>query len=158
MTPGKPDKIRLVPDDYHISHAGTLADGRLFWVTQQLDFSQDVTRDYVCTFIFDADGNLVDHTIDSLGFRGTYPDGQTREIYEKHLAVLGDYEIANIWIRLFEVAVDDVVIGLIPVAPEEFMEEGDDPEDLDEDDWRVEFMPGNTLSFYPPWEDGEYDT
>jgi len=23
---------------------------------------------------------------------------------------------------------------------------------------RVEFMPGNTLSFYPPWEAGEYDT
>ena len=150
---GKPDKIRLVLDDYHIEHAGKLADGRLFWVTQQLDPAQGITRDFVCTFIFDADGNLVDHTIDLLGFRGSYPNELTGETYEKHLATLGDYKVADIWVRLFEVPVHDVVIGLIPRSPE-----GDEPDDVDEDDWRVEFMPGNTLSFFAPWEDGEYDT
>jgi hypothetical protein len=25
-------------------------------------------------------------------------------------------------------------------------------------EWRVDFMPGNILSFYPPWEEGEYGT
>jgi len=24
-------------------------------------------------------------------------------------------------------------------------------------EWRIEFMPGNTLSFRAPWEAGEYD-
>jgi hypothetical protein len=28
----------------------------------------------------------------------------------------------------------------------------------EEGEWRVEFMPGNTLSFFAPWEAGEYDT
>jgi hypothetical protein len=32
------------------------------------------------------------------------------------------------------------------------------PRQTESGEWRVEFMPGNTLSFYPPWAAGEYDT
>jgi hypothetical protein len=64
---------------------------------------------------------------------------------KRHLDALGDRTRTDIWVRPFSVDSNSAVFGLIPrktVAGE----------------WRVEFMPGNTLSFYPPWEAGEYDT
>lgn len=153
---GKPEKIHLIPDEWHIERVGRLPDGRLFWSDMQLDFSGPTTRDFVCTFIFDTDGNLVEHTIDLLGDRGSYDRKLTDEICDKHIDALGDFQIADIWIRLFEVSAHGVDFGLICRSPDYFRDESDD--DYDDDHWRVEFMPGNTLSFFAPWEDGEYDT
>jgi hypothetical protein len=58
-----PEKIRLIPDDWHVQHVGHLADGRLFWVTGQLDPAGGTTKDFVCTFVFDQDGHLTEHSI-----------------------------------------------------------------------------------------------
>jgi hypothetical protein len=63
----------------------------------------------------------------------------------QHLAVLGDRMRTDVWVRPFSFESHDTVFGLIPRKTES-------------GEWRVEFMPGNTLSFYPPWEAGEYDT
>ena len=38
-----------------------------------------------------------------------------------------------------------LAFGFLPVAPEEVGDGGE---------WRVWAMPGNTLAFYPPWEEG----
>jgi hypothetical protein len=39
------------------------------------------------------------------------------------------------------------VLGLVAQPPEQ-----------DGEDWRLSFQPGDTLSFFPPWEKGGYDT
>lgn len=140
-----PEKIHLIPDEWRITHVGRLADGRLFWVDAQLLPSRDATKDFVCTFLFDQDGRLVEHTIDLLGPRGSYPDADVALTFDRHLSVLGNPPNADIWVKPFSVERDGVVFGLIPRQTED-------------GEWLVEFMPGNTLAFYAPWEAGEYDT
>jgi hypothetical protein len=146
MANGPPEKIRLIPDNWHILHVGHLADGRLFWVDGQLEFSGGKTKDFVCTFIFDQDGRLAENSIELIGVRGSYPDGNAAKAMARHLAALGQYTRSDIWVKPFRVESNGVEFGLIPRQTESGGE------------WRVEFMPGNTLSFYPPWEAGEYDT
>jgi hypothetical protein len=63
----------------------------------------------------------------------------------RHLAALGHTTVTEIWVRLFQVESKGVVFGLIPRQAEDC-------------GWRVDFMPGNTLSFYPPWDAGGFDT
>lgn len=140
-----PEKIRLIPDDYHLPHIGRLSDGRLFLVAIQLEFGRIPTRDYVCTFLFDDDGKLVDQTIDLVGERDSYPTELVRRIYDRHLEALGRHEISEIWLRPFKAQSHGVEFGFIADHDEEA-------------GWRVEFMPGNTMCFWPPWDSGEYDT
>lgn len=140
-----PERIRLIPDQWHIHNVGRLSDGRLFFVDSQLDAAGGVTKDFVCTFIFDQDGHLVEHSIELVGDRGAYPEGSVSMLISRHLAALGDRALTDIWVRPFRVESSGTVFGLIPRR-------------IEHGGWRVEFMPGNTLSFYPPWEAGEYDT
>ena len=140
-----PEKIRLIPDAWHIRNVGRLSGGRLFFVDSQLDYASGVTRDFVCTFLFDPGGGLVDHSIELIGARGSYPDRSVSDAMERHLNTLGDRTRTDIWVRPFSVESNGAVFGLIPRKTEA-------------GGWRVEFMPGNTLSFYPPWQAGEYDT
>jgi hypothetical protein len=140
-----PDKIRLVPDGYHVDDVGRLGDGRQYFVSIQLNFSGGETRDFVCTFLFDNDGKLVSHTIDLVGVRGAYDKAAVTELYTRHLAALGERTVEEVWLRPFSVTSHGLAFGLIANYD-------------DESGWRVEFMPGNTMSFYPPWDSGEYDT
>ena len=51
-----PEKIRLIPDEWHIHNAGRLSDGRLFFVAAQFDpLGGNLIRDFACTFLFDTD-------------------------------------------------------------------------------------------------------
>jgi hypothetical protein len=145
MLDAPPEKIRLVPDDWHIQHVGRLADERLFWVDGQLDPTGGATKDFVCTFIFNKNGRLTEHSIELIGVRGSYPERSVATATHRHVAALGDYSATDIWVRPFSVESNNTLFGLIPRRTEG-------------GEWRVEFMPGNTLSFYPPWEAGEYDT
>ena len=144
---GAPKKKRLIPDKWYILHVGKIADGMLFFIDSQLYPDKSGTRDFVCSFLFDSDGHNVAHRIDEMGYRGTYSDDAVRQAFKKHLALLGPYQISDIWIRPFTIRKDGISFGFIPRKPESAG-----------DDWRVEFMPGNTMSFYPPWEAGAYDT
>ena len=149
MSASPPEKIHLIPDEFHIHNVGRLRDGRLFLVDGQISFSRThaapITRDYVCTFIFSPDGHLLSHNIELIGERGRYPDSKATEFFDRHLAALGPHTIEAIWIRPFTVRAYDLDFGFIP-------------RQLDNGKWYVEFMPGNTLAFYPPWEEGGYDT
>ena len=145
MSDAEPDKVRLIPDQWHIHNVGSLSDRRLFLVDSQLEFGNGVTRDFVCTFIFDADGRLVEHSIELVGDRGAYPCENVGRLISRHLAALGDRALGEIWVRPFRVQSHGTVFGLIPRR-------------VENGEWCVEFMPGNTLSFYPPWEACEYDT
>ncbi|MEQ1812536.1 MAG: hypothetical protein ABL889_21595 [Terricaulis sp.] len=146
MSDQAPEKIRLIPDEWHIDKVGRLSDGRLFWVVGQLDpAGGGTTRDFVCTFVFSVDGQLVEHSIELIGVRGTYPAGSGENAMRRHLGALGEHVVADIWVRPFSVESNGAVFGLIPRQTER-------------GEWRVEFMPGNSLSFYAPWDAGEYDT
>jgi len=145
MSDAAPEKIRLIPDNWDIRHVGRLKDGRLFFVDGQLDFNASVTRDFVCTFLFDKDGRLVEHSIEPIGTRGAYPKGAVDDALHRHLAALGERVLTDIWARPFSVESSGTTFGLIPRRTET-------------GEWRVAFMPGNTLSFYPPWAAGGYDT
>jgi hypothetical protein len=124
---------------------GRLNDGRLFWVDSQLDYADGVTTDFVCSFIFDREGRLVDRSVELIGDRGSYPNGSVGIAIERHIAALSDHTAADIWVRPFNIESHGRVFGLIP-------------RQTSDGEWRVEFMPGNTLSFYAPWDVGEYDT
>jgi len=140
-----PTKVLLIPDRWQIKNVGRLGDGSLYLVDGQLDSDGRSTRDFVCTFIFDADGELVEHSIELIGTRGAYPDNTVGLAVRRHLAALGNRVVGRIWVRPFSVQRHGTTFGLIP-RQTEF------------GDWRVEFMPGNTLSFYAPWGAGGYDT
>ena len=145
MSNGSPEKIHLIPDEFHIFDVGTLADGRLYFVDTQVEPSPAGARDFFCTFLFTADGALATSTITLIGRRGDCPDDAMRASHEQHIAALGPRTRTDIWVRPFSVHSNGTEFGLIP-------------QQVDDGEWVVEFMPGNTLSFYAPWKDGLYDT
>ena len=158
----KPEKIRLVPDEWHIDGVGIRPDGNLIFSDSQLSYDGGTpakVRDFFCTFVFDPDGNLIEHKIDLVGTRGEYSEDHMNEICDQHVELLRGFKEAPIWVRPFRVEAYGEMFGLVPVSPEELKEfDDDDDYEPSEDDWRVEFMLGNTLSFYPPWDEGGYDT
>lgn len=141
-----PTKLRIIPDNFHIQNIGRTANGRFYWIdTQLISAPRQATRDYVCTFLFDPEGRLADHSVEFIGVRGDYAKGAVRDAIDRHIAALGQHSISEIWVRPFTVESDGAAFGLIPRQTQFGA-------------WRVEFMPGNTLSFYPPWDKGGYDT
>jgi hypothetical protein len=141
-----PEKIRLIPDELHIHNVGRLSDGRLFLVDSQFyPLGGNLIWDFACSFIFDSDGRLLEHAIEFVGERNAYPDSSLAAAIDRHLGALGERVVADIRVRPFRVESHTTVFGLIPRR-------------VDYGEWRVDFMPGDTLSFYPPWEAGGYDT
>lgn len=142
-------KVRLIPDKYHLDNVGRTSDGQGVWVCSQLalvhgdTFLQ--TRDFVCTYFFDDRGMLTDHRIDELGVRGTYAEADGQATFDKHVQEAQLIEPVDLWVHPFKIEFAGLEFGLI----EDKLEDGS---------ISVLAMPGNTLSFYPPWEDGLYDT
>lgn len=145
MSDRPPEKIRLIPDHWHLPHVGRLVAGKLYFVEPQLISSMGITRDFVCTYVFDASGQIDDHFIELIGTRESYRDGTVGDAISRHLSKLGERSVEGIWIRPFSIAIEGTSFGFIP-------------RQTPNGSWRVEAMPGNTLSFYPPWASGGYDT
>lgn len=140
-----PDKVLLVPDDYHLGHAGRCADGRNVLVASQLTFAAPQTRDFVCTFWFDSEGRVVEHRIDEVGIRGEYNEDDGRKIWDSHILAVGAIDPQPFWVKPFSIQFADQAFGFIP-------------REMDNGEWQVTFEPGNTMAFYAPWDSGEYDT
>jgi len=155
---GAPEKIHLIPDDYHLERVGRLPDGRLIYQETQVSYDGKTSLDFAVTYVFDQDGNLVEDLVTLVGARDkiTKADWQRAEL--EHEQRFGEIEMTDIWVRPFSLERHGLVFGLVPVAMETVEEDGVKYEPEPDDLWRVEAMPGNTLSFYAPWEDGEYDT
>lgn len=147
-------KIHLIPDDYHLPHVGRLADGGFFWIDGQLTWGRGATRDFICTYLFDQDGRLARHNIEDLGCRNEENRKDVRQIIDKHLAALGPYETADIWVEPFSVSAHGESFGLVTRVADTPKE----AEDLERIGPLVDAMPGLTLMFYPPWDEGAYDT
>ena len=159
MTTSPPEKIHLIPDEYHIERVGKLPDGRFVYQEFQFDPVSDEKRSFFVTYVFDADGNLVDDHISQIGQADEGHDGSEAAIIEVHEKTIGKYSIDDIWVRPFSISRFGLTFGLVASQPYGDPEE-DDGENTNEGDdgWRVEALPGNTLSFYAPWEEGLYDT
>lgn len=143
------EAILMTTDDYHLKHFGKADDGLILWMGSQLKYDkkdQDTT-DYIFKFLFDTSGELVSSDIQTVGARKVIKP----EIFSNRLnalisanAILGP---ASAMIKTFTVIHEGIEFGLIPRVPED-----------DEDVWAVEFMPGNTMAFFEPFDSGDYDT
>lgn len=143
---GPPEKFLIVPDEFHLDYAGRCADGRFVIITSQISpGTPKQTRDFICTFLFNDDGRLVEHRIDEVGERGTYDVGAGKKLWIEHADAVGVITPEPFWVRPFSVDFVGMAFGLIP-------------EKVDDGEWQVIFEPGNTMAFYAPWDEGGYDT
>ena len=146
-----PDRICISHGDDYAKRVGRTADGRQFFVTQPF---VPYGHDFVARYLFDADGQFLDATVQSLGKRSTgEPPGNalfnntTAEALQQQLLdELGDIELCDITVAPFSYDSHGVTFGLIVEPPDE-----------DDEEWSVTAEPGNYMAFFSPW-DGEYDT
>ncbi|MBC7882268.1 MAG: hypothetical protein H7Y37_13155 [Anaerolineae bacterium] len=145
-----PKIIAIDHDDYAAKHIGRTNDGRQFFLTSPFD---PATRDrkedceFIALYLFDAQGNLLEAQIDSLGPRASMDEEVARSIYEKRLKDLGNVSFERIEIAPFYIERFGSIFGLVLRE----LEEEDDP-------LVVEVQPGNYMAFSEPWDSGEYDT
>lgn len=150
------DKIRLIPDKYHLTDVGQLDNGNNYWIDVQLIPEKRDTHDFVATYIFDGSGTLIDSKINYLGLRSDPDAFRVKDIIAQERSRIGvrksgffGSKSKSFWVKPFSVRAHDVDFGLVVREPE-----ADDPARPPV----VDAMPGWTLMFYPPWEDGGYDT
>jgi hypothetical protein len=145
----RPERItlHLYPDDHALTRLGRLETGDLFVIDLNPASDGEQTRDFVRTYLFRANGALKNHIIDEAGIRGQYNDDDLTRLIDKHLADLGPHTIAPIRFQPFSIHHAGMVFGYVLRPPE--------PGDCDR---VVDVLPGHTLMFHPPWEDGGYAT
>jgi len=146
-------KIRLVPDKWHLQDVGMLDNGAMYWIDVQLNSEGGDTRDFVATYAFDLDGNLIWNEIEDLGLRSESRRRDVSTIISRQREKLGPGQIADISVHPFSVNAYGLVFGLMVRKPEP-----DDGDPQDDQGPFVDAMPGWTLMFYPPWEEGLYST
>jgi len=146
---GRPVSVLMATDDYHLKHFGRTEDGMVLWIGSQLNYdskNQDTT-DYTFKFVFDSSGELVSSLIETIGKRNSAKS----EVFEEDMSALIDenpiFEPVSEMIKPFKVVHEGIEFGLIVREPE-----------TAEDVWAVEFMPGNTMAFFEPFDSGFYDT
>ncbi|MGE0713089.1 MAG: hypothetical protein AB7N76_35070, partial [Planctomycetota bacterium] len=123
---------------------GKSASGQLFFITGPFG-GRSPRRDFLAVYRFDSDGRLLEATIDER------EAGQTlAAAAAKVMARIGPVSLQDIEVELFEVERHGLRFGLAPVLSDE-----DDPPAGS--CVAVDLVPGNYMSFVPPW-DGDYDT
>jgi len=145
----KPDAVCLNTDEYHLQHFGKTEDGKFVWLGDQHNYDHKLneTTDYIFKFIFDVSGELISGEIQTVGTRNLV---NSNVFWEKMSSLIDEnpiVESASLMIKPFKVIHEGIEFGLIVREPE-------DKEDL----WAVEFMPGNTMGFFEPFDSGVYDT
>ena len=147
-------KIRLIPDSFHLQDVGKLDSGALYWIDVQLIPEGKQTRDFVVTYIFDLEGTLIQSDIQDLGLRSDPSRRNPSEVALQQKEKIGSGQLVEIWVHPFAVKSHDKVFGLVVRKPEP-----DEPQDIYEESGTfVDALPGCTLMFYPPWDEGNYDT
>jgi len=145
--PAPPARIAIEPDDGHAEFVGRTEDGRQFFLTTPFEPASGSGvsdgNEFVALYLFDADGALIEATIDALGPRAAMDMASRRTLMDERLRALGEVSIERIEVAPFAVERFGTTFGLIPREP---------------DFEAVEMMPGNYMCFFPPWDSGEYDT
>lgn len=149
MNDRAPELIAIDHDEHHAAHVGTTADGRQFFLTTPFEpaVGGNPGSEFIALYVFDRAGKLVEAKIENLGPRATLSQEKLEALRAQWLRGLGGIELGRIEVRPFAIEKFGSVFGLVPLEPE-------DPDDP----WVVEAQPGNFMSFYEPWDSGEYDT
>ncbi len=144
-----PKEVRLCSDDYHLNTFGVTKDDCVVWTGYQLSYDHPTgeTTDFVFKFLFDLAGKLTSSEVQTLGIRGSYDRELSRKIMSSLSRADTVVKTADVMIQTFSILHDGCEFGLIANPPEN-----------EDDVWRVTFMPGNTIAFFSPFDDGLYDT
>ena len=159
----KPKKVRIPYDDYRFEHVGKLLGGNQYmaFVTGAYPGKkrlvpanwQDVKRWIAVIHIFDAKGNHLETDARLIGL-----DREAKRVFAEADAVLDTLmdkhgaKIAKrcaIDVKLFSIEIDEVVYELVYQARKT---EGDNKL------YETTTLWPNDVVFYPPWNDGRYDT
>lgn len=145
-TEGFPERITIVPDDYHAEYAGTAEDGRRFFVsTPFVPGGRDGGgNEFVATFFWKADGSYDSMSVEEFGSRESLDHAAREAALARHLSALGSYELEEISVAPFSEDAFGTSFGFIPQAYDDMVS--------------VNLMPGDSMAFFEPWDSGEYDT
>lgn len=149
MPSAPPELVAIDHDDYHAEHIGRTADGRQFFLTSPFvpATGGGAGREFVARYLFDAQGHLLDATIDDLGPRAGLDLEAAKRLHSERLAELGPVSYERIEVQPFQIERFGTTFGLVLRVPED-----------EEDVWAVEVQPGNYMAFFEPFDSGEYDT
>ncbi|MQW74510.1 hypothetical protein GHK92_01335 [Nocardioides sp. dk4132] len=137
-TEHRPTRFTLVPDDYHVPWAGTAADGRRFFLSDEL-FVPGRSA-YVGLFLWDSSGVFEEIRVDEVG-----PDDDAERLVASRLAELGGHVLEPVEVEPFTREIDGVTFGW-PV------------DRYDDGTWFIRIEPGDFIAYYAPWDGLEYDT
>lgn len=146
-TPGSaPERVTIVPDDYHVPYAGTAEDGRRFFLSSEL-FTADSS--YVGLFLWQADGTFDEVRIQSVARPSGLPPGQAGpagadDVVRSELASLGDYVLESIDVEPFLEKVEGVAFGWRVSG--------------DAGNYTVNIEPGDFIAYHEPWDGLGHDT
>jgi hypothetical protein len=144
MAKRPPKLIAVDHDGFHAEYVGRTRDGRQFFLTTPFVPGE---REFIALYVFDKAGQLRSATIDDLGPREALDEPARLARRDALLASLGPFKYGRIQVAPFRVEMFGVEFGFIPQPPEESGE-----------DWSVIVMPGDVMSFSPPWSRGWYET
>lgn len=136
-----PERITIVPDNYHAKHAGITTDGRQFFLTTPF---VPGAGEYLGLYLWDAAGEFIDATIRDFGPRRLLKRRARVSARDELLASLGQFETAPISVAPFSIEHDGEQFGLVPSEFEGMV--------------TVNALPGDYMAFFEPWDSGEYDT
>jgi hypothetical protein len=141
-----PERFTIRPDDYHVPYAGTAADGRKFFLSQELFHGQS---SYVGLFLWKADGTFDSVQAAAVRKPSDAPIGQAvpagaQELVDAYLAQLGGYTLEPITVEPFTKRVDGVRFGWRASQYD--------------GSWSINIEPGDFIAYYAPWDGAEYDT
>ena len=143
---GFPERITIVPDDYHAEYVGTAEDGRRFFVSTPFIPGEGVGggNEFIATFFWRPDGSYDSMNVQEFGPRDSLDHVAREAAMAKHLSDLGDYQLEEISVAPFSENVFGTSFGLVPQAYDGMVS--------------INLMPGDSMAFFEPWDSGEYDT
>ncbi len=170
-----PEKLVVPHDDYHCKYVGKMTNGQQFFLTTPFTYAEDLAKaqEFVALYLFNADGDLIDHKINNLGNRASLVGEQNAKILPGNvmeetpvvqtminnlLKTLGKISFENILIKPFVIEKFDLTFGIVPENYDDHLY-GDDGfyDDMDDEEMTMIVEPGNYMAFVYPF-DGEYDT
>lgn len=145
---GAPERIRIVPDDFHVPFAGTAGDGRRFFLSAEL--FDPGGSEYVGLFLWTDDGAFDELLVDEVPAPpGSPADDAARaeadRVVEGRLAELGGYVLEPIDVEPFARVVDGVTFGWVP-------------DRYADGTVVVTLQPGDAMAYTAPWDGLGYDT
>lgn len=170
-----PEKLTIPHDDYHGKYVGKSMDGKQFFLTTPFTYDEDLAKshEFLALYVFNADGDLIDHSIKNLGSRTSMVGARNAQILPGNtmqetpevqamikdlLVTLSKVSFESILIKPFSIEKFDLTFGIVPENYDDHLYEDDGfYDDVDDEEMTMIVEPGNYMAFVYPF-DGTYDT